>query len=154
MIWYAMTFKFFFSWVHILTHFGQFSFYVSPSIIANVSSVPSPLSPPCICTRIIDRMNYSFEEVFTVKVGLIENPSLGQTAIDWKGVTTFCNTFWREGEEYFDIFLQAFFPDGLFQLHMLCSSISDDKDNPIVRHVVQSHLNSWANMRKRQSTLP
>ena len=95
-------------------------------------------------TWISDRMNYSFEEVLTVKVWLIENPSLGQTAVDWKGVTTWCDTFWREGEEYFDIFLQALLPDRLFQLHMLCSSISDNKDHPIIRHVVQGHLNSWA----------
>ena len=96
---------------------------------------------------ISDRVNNRFEELLTVKIGLIENPSFWHTVVAWHWITANFggHTFWREGDKYFDIFLRAFLFDRLLQLSLVCTGISDHQDHTIVRHVVQGDLNACGN---------
>ena len=96
-------------------------------------------------SKISDLVNNGFKELFPVESSHIENPPFRHPVVAWHRTPAkfWGDTFWREGDKYFYIFLPAFLLDRLCQLSMLCPGISDNKDHTLVRHVVQGDLNSW-----------
>ena len=58
-------------------------------------------------------------------------------------VVTICPTRRIKCKVNFDIFLQALFRYGSFQLQLFWPGVCDDEDDPVVGHVVQSLLYSW-----------
>ena len=83
------------------------------------------------------------EEGLAGEIGLVEHPPVRDPFVNWKRILTICSTSRRKWKIDFHIFLQAFFSDRFFQLQLFWPGVSDNKDNPIVGHVIQGDLNSW-----------
>ena len=72
-----------------------------------------------------NRVNDRLEEGLPIKVSLIEHPAVRHPVVNWHRGLTLRPAAWREGKEYFHIFLLALFSDRLLQLLLLCPCISD-----------------------------
>ena len=83
------------------------------------------------------------EEDLTGEIGLVEHPPVRDPFVNRKRILTIRSTSRRKWKIDFYIFLQAFFSDRFFQLQLFWTGVSDNKDNPIVGHVIQGDLNSW-----------
>ena len=90
-----------------------------------------------------NRRDDGAEEGLAGEIGLVEQPPVRDPFVNRKRILTIRSTSRRIWKIDFYIFLQAFFSDRFFQIQLFWTGVSDNKDNPIVGHVIQGDLNSW-----------
>ena len=68
---------------------------------------------------------------------------MGQPLIRFQRASVDLTPAGEYGEEYLHIFLPAFLFDGIFQVQLVRTVVSENEDNPIVRHRVKCDVDSW-----------